>query len=995
MEESTLGLRHGDQEAIECWDDDGDLQCTDDFQFRTASTATSVTSSSVRRSGHRDSISSRRSARSDLDSNVGGDEDWQVLLQDNDEAIAEETIASVKSAGIPIPASVPKSALLGGTIKRLGRRKIKKAVVDDWSEDLELPGNDGELTLKTNEKIIFPDSLRQISSNLTSPVKSHTSALFDDADSSPKSKTMLSNLDKFRDSDDGADVENLSTIKLPRLQKPISLCSPQGINHDNENFEKDFELPADNAPLTLLTRKDFPRTSSPNADEFDIELFEGSIGVRFGGTTRDGRSNRSSSVSGISPSVSSCLTGESEDDGLDGLVLPDGPLNLEESLRKRQDARRTEVADHPKESLAAKRLSGKDDFFSDIEIGDGDVFNSAKLTLNQNIKRKMERPASPARRSSTTVTFTNKAAVSPKSRLPRLSGHDRAHSTHLEPVSESGAPLSKFQRSQTRICGHTSHSSLPSLPVSNTASTPLSPPTPNRRSLGRRSSREALRSEPTTTSAQFLRAKRSMPVIQGTSAPGSIPSLQRPPSRQEGTSRASARPKTPVDRTGDSRLNPKRRPQVPFLPAGASPNQSHHVSIVNLRHFRRNDSDSSSDMIGTQRSMSRLSGFNRPDSPGRRSSNELSPEALVAAAKRTITRPARRRNFGDGTELEAFDDLPTSASAESKFVKHPAGRGAPRSLRNRLSQSQVTPPSRSETLIPPSTPVNSSKPQDFTPRFARDTNASRNARQQRVTSATISVKEREGCPLAPVNANWRAQARSRGAGNSTTVGGKKTKTAGTPGARPHLIKPMGTGVHEAKSVKGMHYNPATFRWEGNENAVTEFDDVASPKSPKPAPALITNVGAIQGVQVVGGMVFDPQRMCWLKLAPSQPGKNGVAVIHDEDDVFAGLDDLQDRVPPTVGLRGGRTSGGVGEFDPATSGDERSAGESSDDWPITEEFDVGPEFIRRQRAEEEKWRRKVDKWITADRRKFGDDWRWAIRDLVRSDRALNSGQFGNT
>lgn len=29
----------------------------------------------------------------------------------------------------------------------------------------------------------------------------------------------------------------------------------------------------------------------------------------------------------------------------------------------------------------------------------------------------------------------------PKSRLPRLSGHDRAQSTHLEPVSESGAAL--------------------------------------------------------------------------------------------------------------------------------------------------------------------------------------------------------------------------------------------------------------------------------------------------------------------------------------------------------------------------------------------------------------------------------------------------------------------------------------------------------------------------------------------------------------------------
>jgi len=798
MEESTPGLRHGNQETIECWDDDGDLQCTDDFQFRTASTATSLTSSSVRRSGHRDSISSRRSARSDLDSNVGGDEDWQVLLQDNDE-VTEEAIASAKSAGIPIPANVPKSALLGGTIKRLGRRKIKKAVIDDWSEDLELPANGGELALKTNGEITFPDALRQVSSNLASPVKSHTSALLGDADLSPQSKAVLPNLEKFRDSNDGADLEDLSTIKFAKsqsrsLQEAISLSSPQRTNDDNEDFEKDFELPADNAPLRLSTRKDFPRTSSPNADDFDTELSEGSIGVRFGGTTRDGRSNRSSSVSGVSPSVSSCLTGESEDDGLDGLVLPDGPLNLEESLRKRQEALRAEAANRSKEAQTAKRLSGEDDFFSDIEIGDGDVFNSTKLALNQNIKRKEARPASPARRYATTITFTNKA-VSPKSRLPRLSGHDRAQSTHLEPVSESGAPLSKFRRPQSRVGGHSSHLSLPNIPISNASHTPSTPSTPNRRALGRRASREALRSEHSTTSTQFPKTKRSVPVIQSVSAPGPIPSSQRPPSRQEGTGR---RPKTPVDRTSNSRLNPNRRPQVPFLPAGASQSQSHHASVKNLRHFRRNDSDGSSEVVSTQRSMSQVSGSNRPDSPGRCSSSELSPETLAAAAKRAITRPTRRRNFGDGTELESFDDLPTSASAESKFMKHPVGRGAPRSLRNRLSQSQAAPSSRTETPIPPTTPVSSSKSQDFIPRFARDTNASRNARQQRNASTTISAKEREGCPLAPVNANWKAQARAHGAGNSASVKGKKAKTAGTPGARPQLIRPMGTGVHEAK-----------------------------------------------------------------------------------------------------------------------------------------------------------------------------------------------------
>jgi hypothetical protein len=178
----------------------------------------------------------------------------------------------------------------------------------------------------------------------------------------------------------------------------------------------------------------------------------------------------------------------------------------------------------------------------------------------------------------------------------------------------------------------------------------------------------------------------------------------------------------------------------------------------------------------------------------------------------------------------------------------------------------------------------------------------------------------------------------------------------------------------------MHYNPKAFRWEGNENSVAEFDALCSPRSPKVAPALIANVGAMQNVQVVGGMVFDPQQMCWLKLAPIQPGKSGMTMLRDDDDdVFADLDDLEDKTATSPGGRRIISSGSG--HDAVISGDDRSGGESSDDSPITEEFDVGPEFIKRQRAEEEKWKRKVDKWVTNDRKQLGEGWRWAIRDLV--------------
>lgn len=173
----------------------------------------------------------------------------------------------------------------------------------------------------------------------------------------------------------------------------------------------------------------------------------------------------------------------------------------------------------------------------------------------------------------------------------------------------------------------------------------------------------------------------------------------------------------------------------------------------------------------------------------------------------------------------------------------------------------------------------------------------------------------------------------------------------------------------------MQYNPSTYRWEGNENEVAEFDAINIPKSPKVAPALITSVGTIKGAQVVGGMVFDPQRMCWLKLASTQPGADKVAVIHDElEDVFAGLEDLRDRPGP-------KHRRNISEASVPTEVFDDQSGDSSEEWPITEEFDVGPEFVKRQRAEEDRWKRKVTKWVSPERQKAGDDWRWAIRDLV--------------
>lgn len=184
-------------------------------------------------------------------------------------------------------------------------------------------------------------------------------------------------------------------------------------------------------------------------------------------------------------------------------------------------------------------------------------------------------------------------------------------------------------------------------------------------------------------------------------------------------------------------------------------------------------------------------------------------------------------------------------------------------------------------------------------------------------------------------------------------------------------------------VNGMFYNPDTYQWEGNDNALKDFEAPASSPSistasvppfgvrekenATPRPALITNISSTKGVQVVGGMVFDPQNMCWLKLGPqsaqseiTDPMEGFNFLGDDEDDVFKDIPDLEDNTADTTET--GRMS------------------EVKDDWLVGEEFDVGPEFIRRQREEEERWRKKCERWLGLGSRDR-EAWRWTIRGVV--------------
>jgi hypothetical protein len=212
----------------------------------------------------------------------------------------------------------------------------------------------------------------------------------------------------------------------------------------------------------------------------------------------------------------------------------------------------------------------------------------------------------------------------------------------------------------------------------------------------------------------------------------------------------------------------------------------------------------------------------------------------------------------------------------------------------------------------------------------------------------------------------------------------------------------------------MVFNAALQRWEGNEHVLATFNNPSTTTLPlhpthkdnfshhhhthsfpsalalglreqntlprngsPPRPALISQVNGMKGPRIERGMVFDPDRMKWLKVDPRTLSNNfdssqltaGSVSIDDEEDPFAGIDDLPDEKSSKV-IPG---SGGANKENEAAGGG---------DWALGEEFDLGPTFIRRQRAEESEWRRWTDKWFSNEpSMPFGrerEEWKWDIR-----------------
>ncbi|KAA1468263.1 hypothetical protein DENSPDRAFT_833506 [Dentipellis sp. KUC8613] len=658
--------------------------------------------------------------------------------------------------------------------------------------------------------------------------------------------------------EDDEDDEGVSTIKVAALLKPSTEAKPP-VTID-EDFEDAFALPSDLTQLSLR-----PLSLHHQSSKNSLEWGENQTSSSQSSDTysnlglADGPSSSSASTSASQPDTETDEE-EDEDDDLEGLVIPSGLFTSRSSgkhlARLLEKKKKTPVV---QEGVKVASPDPEDNYEVGLVIDDDADFSPSRLLQNAHHQH-ARRPAMDYR---STSMPTRSLSVRPPSRLKI----DRAKSP-INPPPSSARQLQRLKLSPSpppRGTPTRSQSALVSAPPSSNSSflaakpgslrgqkshTGLKPPTPpsSQRKLPRKASLSSLMEASTShASGSGSASQVAAPNASRYEAPTAA---SRAKSHTNSTSRMHGleynvpptRPSTPSSNPAALRLT---------MPTSSSRMKSRtHISAV---------FPSSSQQSGGSRATSPIP--TRPPSSlslrSQRSKQPVPGPSSATSGPKVLRKPKRQRTYGDGTELDGFDDLPTDRDKESHFRVQPKGYG------NRVPGAMY-----------PSKDVGKGTMRKRTQLDGPDGGfADSTSRTLKRTSRIEFSSSKAAADSVP----------------------KRKKTVASPPGhtrrKPTLIRNLG-GSAVPKVVGEMKWNPQTLRWEGNDQALRDFDAAMGTST---RPALITHltgssvgspVGSFaSGARRVGNMIFDPSRMCWIStLSPDE----------DEPDVFADLaDDEED------------------------------------------------------------------------------------------------------
>ena len=461
--------------------------------------------------------------------------------------------------------------------------------------------------------------------------------------------------------------EGVSTIKMGTLRPKLDTPSHTTIDED---FESAFALPSD---LTKLSLRPLSHQSSKNS-------------LEWGDKDQTSSSSQSSdtystlgfdlgSTSSTSTSLPETET-EDEDEDLEGLVIPSALFDSGSCGNELAKILAKKKAPVPKSTLKAPTPDPEDD----IELGlviddDADLSPSRLLQTTQHPPHK--------RQSSSGARASSISSSRPLTVKPTKSRSDRAKSP-IHPPPASARQLQKIR---------------------------LSPSPPPRAQPTRAHSYQALLSAPATSSSSFLAAKSGS--LRGQKSHSGPKPVSPPPSQKHLMRKASLSSLMEISQSSlESNSSFVSNAALPAqssrydAPTASSRAKTHTSSTSRIRGLDYNvpptrpptPSSTAALRLTMPTSSTRLrsrpsisSVFPPPSSAATpRATSPIPPRppsslslhsrsgtggSSTSIAPKVLKKPKRQRLYGDGTELDTFDDLPTDRDKESRYHVQPKGHG--------------------------------------------------------------------------------------------------------------------------------------------------------------------------------------------------------------------------------------------------------------------------------------------------------------------------------
>ncbi|EMD42013.1 hypothetical protein CERSUDRAFT_79615 [Gelatoporia subvermispora B] len=680
------------------------------------------------------------------------------------------------------------------------------------------------------------------------------------------------------------DDEGVSTIKVAAfLAAPSKVAAKRPPSPVDEDFEDGFALPDDLTQLSLRPSSLAHRSSKASIEWGDRDQTVSSQSSSDTYSTF-GFADHSPSSNYTSASLPESETEEDEDEGeLDGLVIPTGLFESGHGAKKLTKILEKKKATFADDQVKVVSPDPEDDFEIGLIIdNDVELSPSRLIQHTQTIKHS----ASGFIRSKS-VPPRPPASIRPPSRLR----NDRAKEPSNPPVSSAqqfrklNQPPSPPARPAT-VRVQTYSQALTSNPP------PPSPSflTPKPGSLRVQKSHSGLKPSSSPPSTRNLGRKASLPSLSEStqaqaSASGSGFAAGNVPGARYDAPTASSRAKTHTNSA--SRVYALDYNVPPARPSTPSSNPAALRLTLPTSSFRMKSRAPISAVFPQTiapvvppigRSVSPLPTPRPPSSasskPPSRSGHVQTQSLPSQSAVKVLKRPKRQRTYGDGTELDGFDDLPLDRDKEGRYRTQPKGAGV------RIPGGSY--PKQGDAAFGKGTLRKKGKREPSFGAMDAPKPAAPTAKTlKRTGRIEFSAKSSEPAAELPKARDGDAPTKKRKA---------PAQASGPTRRKPTLIRNLG-GASAPKVVGDMKWNPTTLRWEGNDQVLRDFDAAVGTST---RPALITHltgssigspVGSFAaGARVVGNMIFDPSRMCWIStLSPEE----------DEPDVFADLADDED------------------------------------------------------------------------------------------------------